>query len=50
MLITPLWMFAFITNTVSRLAIITAFLLVFWMLLAVSIVAKMLESLGAAAG
>lgn len=49
MLITPLWILAFVTDTVSRLSIITAFLLVFWALLALTTVAKSFESLGAAA-
>lgn len=49
MLITPLWILAFVTDTVSRLSIITAFLIVFWVLLALTTVAKTFESLGAAA-
>lgn len=49
MLITPLWVLAFVTDTVSRLSIITAFLVVFWALLALTTVAKSFESLGAAA-
>lgn len=49
MLIAPLWILAFVTGLVHRLAIITSFLVVFLCFVSTGTVAKPFEALGAAA-
>ena len=49
MLIAPLWTLAFVDSTVAKLAIITAFIFSFVILLSITTVAKPLESLAAVA-
>ncbi len=49
MLITPLWILAFVGDLVTRLAIICAFIVLFVVLLSITTVAKPFESLAAAA-
>jgi uncharacterized membrane protein len=49
MLVAPLWILAFVKQTVPRLAVITAFVVVFLCLVSGTTVAKTFESLAAAA-
>jgi hypothetical protein len=49
MLIGPLWILAFVTQTVKRLGIITAFLVIFLCFVSFTTVARPFESLGATA-
>lgn len=49
MLIAPLWVLMFVGNQIKRLAIITAFIIVFLLLISTVTVAKPFESLAATA-
>ena len=49
MLISPLWILAFIQLSVNRLAIITAYVVVFLCFVSIAMVEKPSETLGAAA-
>lgn len=50
MLVIPLWILAFVNGLVGRLAIITAFLVIFLCFVAALTIARPFEALGATAG